>query len=159
MKGISFALFLATSLFVLLSPHQAAAVQVTLILRNIATDDFVEWKITSKAKCTQSTGRIGRDTGAFERSWEVGSAGPDIRFWWNHLSGEAEATVLVNNTVVFSGRCLHGGSGRIRMIDTCPYPSVYKTGGSGPYLLDRLDSNTTDILFATSMLPERFYNR
>lgn len=159
MKGISLALFLATSLIVLLLPRQVAAVEVTLILRNIATDDFVEWKVTSKSQCTQSTGRIGRDTGAFEKTWEVGNAGHDIRFWWNHMSGEAEATVLVNNIVVFSGRCLHGGPGKIRMIDTCPYPSVYKTGGSGPYLVDRLNRNTTDILFATSTLPDRFYNR
>jgi hypothetical protein len=158
MKGISFALFLATSFLVLL-PRHAAAVQVTLILRNMTTNDFVEWKVTSKSRCTRSTGKLRRDTESFEQSWEVGHPGHDIRFWWSHLSGDADATVLVDNVVVFKGRCLHGGTGKVRMIDTCPYPLVYKTGGSGPYLLDQLESDTTDILFATSMLPERFYNR
>jgi hypothetical protein len=159
MKGICFAVFLATSLTLILLPRQAAAVQVTLILRNITTDDFDEWKITSKAKCTQSTGKIRRDTDVFEQTWEVGDAGHDIRFWWSRLSGEADATVLVNNIVVFKGHCRHGGAGKVRMIDTCAYPSVYKTAGSGPYLIDKLDINETDILFATSMLPGRFYNR
>ena len=159
MKGISLVVFLAMSLTVLLLPRQVAAVQVTLILRNITTDDFDEWKITSKEKCTQSTGKIRRDTDAFEQTWEVGNAGHDIRFWWNRLSGEADAIVLVDNIVVFEGHCLHGGAGKVRMIDTCPYPRVYKTAGSGPYLIDKLDRNETDILFATSMLPGRFYNR
>lgn len=157
MKGISFVVFLAMSLTLILSPRQAAAVEVTLILRNITTDDFVEWKITSKEKCTQCTGKIMRDTDAFEQTWEVGSAGHDIRFWWSRLSGEADAIVLVDNIVVFKGHCLHGGAGKVRMIDTCPYPRVYKITGSGPYLIDKLDSNETDILFATSMLPRRFY--
>ena len=89
----------------------------------------------------------------------MGSAGHEIRFWWGRLSGEADATVIVDNVVVFSGRCLHGGWGKVRMIDTCPYPRVYKTGGSGPYLVDKIDSRVTDVLFATSMLPDRFYNR
>jgi hypothetical protein len=159
MKSISFGIFLATGLFFLLLPHHVDAIQVTLILRNIATDDFVQWKVTSKERCTQCTGRIRRDTGDFEQSWEVGNAGHDIRFWWGRLSGEADATVVVDHIVVFSGHCLHGGSGTVRMIDTCPYPRIYKTAGSGPYLVDKLDSNSTNILFATSMLPERFYNR
>jgi hypothetical protein len=45
------------------------------------------------------------------------------------------------------------------MIDTCPYPSVYKTGGSGPYLIEPPDRNVTYVHFATSTLPERFYYR
>jgi hypothetical protein len=159
MKGIYFVVFLAMSLTLILLPGQAVAVQVTLILRNITTDDFNEWKVRSEEKCTQSTGKIRQDTEAFEQSWEVGNSGHDIRFWWSRLSGEADATVLVNNTVVFSGHCLHGGGCSVRMIDTCPYPRVYKTEGSGPYLIDKLDSNVTYILFATSMLPARFYNR
>jgi len=158
MKGISLALLLAAS-FLLLWPRQAAAVQVTLILRNITTNDFVEWKVTSKSRCTRSTGRIRRDTEGFEQSWEVGYPGHDIQFWWSRLSGEADATVLVDNIVVFRGHCLHGGGGSVRMIDTCAYPVVYKTGGSGPYLIDRLESNATNVLFATSMLPDRFYYR
>jgi hypothetical protein len=164
MKGISSAVFIAASLTVLLFPRQVAAVEVTLILQNIvlqniAVYDFDEWKVTSKQKCTQSTGKIGREAGAFEQTWYVGDPGHDIRFWWSRLSGEADATVLVNNIVVFSGHCLHNGSGTVRMIDTCAYPSVYKTGGSGPYLIDQPDRNVTYIHFATSMLPERFYNR
>jgi hypothetical protein len=159
MKGISLALLVATSLTLLLLPSQVTAVQVTLILRNVAAADFNEWKVESKAKCTQSTGRIRRDTEAFEQTWEVGAAGHEIRFWWGRLTGEADATVIVDKVVVFSGHCLHGSPGKVRMIDTCPYPRVYKTGGSGPYLVDKIDSRVTDILFATSMLPARFYNR
>ena len=164
MKGISFPVFLAASLIVLLFPRQVAAVQVTLILQNIvlqnvAVCDFDEWKVTSKQKCTQCTCKIGRDTEAFEHTWYVGDPGNDIRFWWSRLSGEADATVLVDNTVVFRGHCVYNGSGPVRMIDTCAYPSVYKTGGSGPYLIEPPDRNVTYIRFATSMLPERFYER
>jgi hypothetical protein len=157
MKGISFVVFLATSLTLALWPRQVAAIQVTLILRNIATDDFDEWKVTSNEQCTQSTGKIRHDTEAFEQTWDVGNSGHDIRFWWSRLSGEADATVLVNNVVVFSGHCLHGGAGKVRMIDTCTYPRVYKTGGSGPCLIDKPNSDVTYVLFATSMLPGRFY--
>jgi hypothetical protein len=159
MKGISFALFVATSLTLFLLPSRVTAVQVTLILRNMTAGDFNEWKVESRARCTQSTGRIGRETEAFERTWDVGAAGHEIRFWWGRLSGEADATVIVDNVVVFSGRCVYGGWGKIRMIDTCPYPRVYKTGGSGPYLVDKIDGRVTDVLFATSMLPDRFYDR
>jgi len=164
MKRISLVLFLAASLTVLLFPRQVAAVQVTLILQNIvlqniAIYDFDEWKVTSNQKCTQPTGKIRKDTDAFEQTWYVGDPGHDIRFWWSRLSGEADATVLVNNIVVFRGHCLHAGSGNVRMIDTCAYPSVYKTDDSGPYLIDRPDSNVTYIHFATSMLPARFYHR
>ncbi len=118
-----------------------AAVQVTLILqnivlRNVAIFDFNEWKVTSKQRCTQTTGKLGRDTEAFEQTWYVGDPGHDIYFSWSRLSGEADATVLVDNVVVFRGHCLHGGSGQVRMIDTCAYPSVYKTVGPGPYLID-----------------------
>ncbi len=159
MKGISFVVFLATSLTLILFPRQAAAIEVTLILRNITTDDFDEWKVASNEKCTQSTGKIRQDTEAFERTWDLGNSGHDIRFWWSRLSGEADATVLVNNIVVFEGHCLHGGAGKVRMIDTCAYPRVYKTAGSGPCLIDKPDRDVTYILFATSMLPARFYNR
>ena len=89
----------------------------------------------------------------------MGNSGHDIEFWWSRLSGEADATVLVNNVVVFSGHCLHGGRGSVRMIDTCSYPRVYKTEGSVPHPVDKLDSDATYIFFATSMLPARFYNR
>jgi hypothetical protein len=163
LKRILLVLFLSAASSVFLLPPQAAAVEVTLILRNIvlgngAAFDFNEWKVASEQKCTQGTGKIGRDTEAFEQTWYVGDSGHDnnIRFWWGRLSGEADATVLVNNVVVFSGHCLYGG-GRVRMIDSCTYPSVYKTGGSGPYLIDPPDRPVTYIHFATSMLPGRFY--
>ena len=163
MKGISFPVFLAASLTVLLFPRQVAAVRVTLILQNIvlqnvAVCDFDEWKVTSKQQCTQCSGKIGRETDAFEQTWYVGDPGNDIRFWWSRLSGEADATVLVDNIVVFRGHCVYNG-GPVRMIDTCAYPSVYKTGGSGPYLIEPPERNVTFIRFATSMLPERFYDR
>jgi hypothetical protein len=156
MKGISFVVFLA-SLMLILLPRQAEAIEVTLILRNITTNDFDEWKVTSNEQCTQCTGKIRQDTEAFEQTWDVGNSGHDIRFWWSRLNGEADATVLVNNIVVFSGHCLHGGAGKVRMIDTCAYPRVYKTGGSGPCLIDKPHSDVTYVLFATSMLPGRFY--
>ena len=162
-RRILLVLFLAAGSSLLLLPRQVAAVEITLILRNItlgnvATYDFSEWKVASKQKCIQGTGKIGRDTEAFEQTWYVGDPGydNDIRFWWGRLSGEADATVLVNNVVVFSGHCLYGG-GRVRMIDSCAYPTVYKTGGSGPYLIDPPDRPVTYVHFATSMLPERFY--
>src|SRR5271165_1245983 len=103
MKGISFVVFLAMSLTLILLPRPAAAVEVTLILRNITTDCFNEWKVSSSEKCTQSTGKIRQDTEAFEQTWEMGNSGHEIRFWWSRLSGEADATVLVNNVVVFRG--------------------------------------------------------
>jgi hypothetical protein len=163
MKVISY-VFLAAILTVLLFPRQVAAVQVTLILQDIVVQnvpvyDFIEWKVTSKQKCTQCTCKIGRDTEAFEHTWYVGDPGNDIRFWWSRLSGEADATVLVDNIVVFRGHCVYNGSGPVRMIDTCAYPSIYKTGGSGPYLIEPPDRNVTFVRFATSTLPERFYER
>ena len=159
MRRIFLVLFLAAGSSLLLLPCQVAAVQVTLILRNVTTDDFSEWKVSSAQKCTQSTGRIRRDTEAFEQTWYVGDSdyNNSIRFWWSRLNGEADATVLVNDVVVFRGHCLHGGCGKVRMIDTCAYPSVYKTGGSGPYLIERPDKPVTFVHFATSMLPGRFY--
>jgi hypothetical protein len=157
MKPILFAVFLATTLAITLFPHQAAATQVTLILRNIATDDFEEWKIKGSHKFTQSTGKLGREASEFEQTWDVGRAGGEIRFWWSRLRGEADATILVNDVVVFQGHCLHAGNGSVRMIDTCSYPRVYKIDGGGPYLQDKLDCNSTHILFASSMLPERFH--
>ena len=157
MKPILFAAFLAATLAQTLFPHQAAAAEVTLILRNIATDDFEEWKIKSAGHFTQSTGKLGRETSEFEQTWDVGKAGGEIRFWWSRLRGEADATILVNNVVVFQGHCLHAGNGSVRMIDTCSYPRVYKVDGGGPYLVDKLNWDSTHISFATSMLPERFH--
>jgi hypothetical protein len=45
MKLILRALFLVTSIAIALLPRQVAAVEVTLLLRNIATDDFIEWRL------------------------------------------------------------------------------------------------------------------
>jgi hypothetical protein len=156
MKFLLRALFVATSLTVIFLPGQVAAVQVTLILRNIATDDFDEWKIKPSRGFTKTTGRIGKESAEFEQTWDVGEPGSKIRFWWSHLNGEVDATVLVNNFVVFQGRCTHAGNGTVRMIDTCGYPLVYRTGGGGPYLLDSPDCDTTRLEFATSMLLDRF---
>ncbi|MBV9105254.1 MAG: hypothetical protein JO313_04440 [Verrucomicrobia bacterium] len=136
--------------------RSTAAVHVTLILRNVATSDPTEWKIASDQMCTQSTGIIGQDTEAFERTWDVGSPVQHIWFWWATLNGEADATLLVNNVIVFQGHCAHLGYGKVRMIETCSYPRVYKTLGTGPYLQEPLDRNETDIVFAISKLPGRF---
>jgi hypothetical protein len=133
-----------------------AAVHVTLILRNIATSDPTEWKIASDQTCTQSSGIIGQNTEVFERTWDVGSPVQHIWFWWDTLNGQADATLLVNNVVVFQGHCAHFGYGKVRMIETCSYPRVYKTFGTGPYLREPLDRNETDIVFATSKLAWRF---
>jgi hypothetical protein len=157
MKPILLAVLLATTFFITLFPRQTAGAEVTLILRNIATDDFEEWKIKGGHHFTQSTGKLGRETSEFEQTWDVGKAGGEIRFWWSRLRGEADATVLVNNVVVFQGHCLHAGNGSVRMIDSCSYPRVYKVDGGGPYLVDKLTCNSTRVLFATSMLPERFH--
>jgi hypothetical protein len=70
-----------------------------------------------------------------------------------------DATVLVNNFVVFKGRCTHAGEGRVRMIDTCSYPRVYKTGVGGRYLLDKPECDVTYIRFDTSLLGDRFSSR
>ncbi len=159
MKPILLALVVVTSFTVVLFPRRAAAVQVTLILRNIATDDFDEWKIKPTEKFTRTTGKIGRESGEFEQTWDIGKAGGEIRFWWARLTGEADATVLVDNIVVFQGHCMHAGGGSVPMIDTCRYPLVYKTDGGGPYLLDKQGWNATHLLFATSMLLDRFGGR
>jgi hypothetical protein len=159
MKSILLALFMVTSFTMVLFPRQAVAVEVTLILRNITTDDFVEWRIKPEGRFTQTTGKLGRESAEFEQTWEVGPAGGEMRFWWARLRGEADATVLVNNTVVFEGHCLHAGNGSVRMIDTCSYPRVYKINGGGPYLVDRVNWDATRILFATSMLTSRFGSR
>ena len=136
-----------------------AAVHVTLILRNIATSDPTEWKIASDQTCTQSSGIIGKDTTDFEQTWDVGSPVQHIWFWWENLNGQADATVLVNNVVVFQGLCAHLGYGKARMIDTCSYPRVYRTFGTGPYLREPLDRNETDVIFAVSELPWRIFCR
>jgi hypothetical protein len=134
----------------------AAEVRVTLILRNIVTSAFIEWKVASEQMCIQSTGRIRQNTEDFEQTWEVGGAEQRIWFWWDTLYGEADATVIVNNVVVFEGHCSHFGYGKIQMIQTCSYPRVYKKFGTGPYLHEPPDRNETDIIFATSKLPPRF---
>jgi hypothetical protein len=134
----------------------SAAVHVTLILRNVATSDPTEWKIASDQMCAQSSGIIGPDTSGFERTWDVGGPVQHIRFWWESLNGQADATLLVNNVVVFQGLCAHLGYGKVRMIETCDYPRVYRTFGTGPYLREPLDRNQTDIVFATSELSWRF---
>jgi len=157
MKPILFALFLAASFTVVLFPRQAVAVQVTLILRNISTDDFDEWRLKASHQFTRTTGKLGRETGEYEQTWDVGESGGNIRFWWGRLSGEVDATILVNDTVVFKGHCMHTGAGSVRVIDTCSYPRIYKISGGGPYLLDKPECDSTHIAFATSMLPERFF--
>jgi hypothetical protein len=134
----------------------ATAVHVTLILRNIATSDPTEWKVASDQMCTQSSGIIGKDTGDFEQTWDVGSPVQHIWFWWETLNGQADATLIVNNVVVFQGRCAHLGYGKVRMVETCSYPLVYRTLGTGPYLREPLNRNETDIVFATSELSWRF---
>jgi hypothetical protein len=137
----------------------AGTVHVTLILRNVATSDPTEWKIASDEMCSQSTGIIRQDTEAFERTWDVGHPVQHICFWWETLNGQADATLLVNNVVVFQGHCAHYGYGKVRMIETCSLPLVYRTFGSGPFLREPLDRNETDIVFATSELAWRFGNR
>jgi hypothetical protein len=139
-----------------LSQQTAESVSVTLILRNIATPSFIEWKVASEQMCTQSTGKIRQDTEAFEQTWEVGSTGQHIWFWWDTLYGEADATVLVGNVVVFEGHCAHYNGCKVRMIETCSYPRIYKKWGQGPYLREPLGLIETDILFATSKLPRRY---
>ena len=156
MKPLLLALFVMTSFAIILSPGQVGAAQVTLILRNIETDSFDEWKIKPSEKFARSTGKLGRDTGDFEQTWDIGETGGKIRFWWARLSGEVDATVLVNNVVVFQGHCVHNGGGRVRMIDTCSYPRVYKNSGGGPYLIDLPQCDTTRLSFAVSMLGDRF---
>jgi hypothetical protein len=132
-----------------------SGVNVTLILRNITTSYFIKWNVVSDQMCTQSSGEIKPGTDAFEQTWDVGSP-HHVRFYWDTLYGEADATVLVNNVVAFDGHCVHLARGKVKMIETCNYPRVYKTFGSGPYLQERLGRNETDVVFATSTLPPRF---
>ena len=134
-------------------------VHVTLILRNVAVSDPTEWRIVSNEMCTQSTGIIRQDTEAFERTWDVGRPTQHIWFRWENLNGQADATLMVNDVVVFEGHCAHYGYGQVRMIDTCSYPLVYTTFGSGPFLQEPPDRTETDIVFATSKLPGRLDTR
>jgi hypothetical protein len=136
--------------------HQSTAERVTLILRDVITSDFCQWKVASDEMCTQSSGKIGRDDGSFEQTWLVGSPEQHIWFWWDTLNGEADATVLVNDVVVFEGHCIHSGHDKVTMIQTCSAPRVYKTFSSGPYLRERPDRNETDISFAVSKMGSRF---
>jgi len=136
--------------------HPSTAVRVTLILRDVLTSDFCEWKVASDEMCTQSSGKIRRDDEAFEQTFVEGSPEQHISFWWDTLNGEADATVLVNNVVVFEGHCAHFGYGKVTMIQTCSYPRVYRTFGTGPYLREPLDRNETDVVFAVSELSWRF---
>src|ERR1700740_240231 len=96
--------------------NTTASVRVTLILRNISTNYFIQWKVTSDQMCTQSSCKIQQDTEAFEQTWDVGGPTQHIGFWWDTLYGEADATVLVNDVVVFDGHCVHFREGKIRMI-------------------------------------------
>jgi len=156
MKPLLLALFVVTSFTIGFSPPQVEAAQVTLILRNIVTGDSVEWKIKPSERFAKSTGKLGKETGDFEQTWDVGSPVQHIWFWWETLNGQADATVLVNNVVVFQGLCAHLGYGKVRMIDTCSYPRVYRTFATGPYLREPLDRNETDVVFAVSELSWRF---
>jgi hypothetical protein len=135
---------------------KSSSVHVTLILRNIAASGFIDWKVASEQMCTQSSGRIRHDIGSFEQTWDMGTPEQRIWFWWDTLEGEADATVLVNNVVLFEGHCAHSGFGKISMIATCIDPQVYRTFGTGPYLKEPIGLNETDIVFATSHLPPRF---
>lgn len=135
---------------------KASSVQVTLILRNIATSGFIDWKVASEQMCTHSSGRIRQDIGSFEQTWDLGTPEQRIWFWWDTLEGEADATVIVNNVVLFEGHCAHSGYGKTSMIATCINPQVYKTFGTGPYLKEPIGLNETNIVFATSNLPPRF---
>ena len=132
---------------------EASSVQVTLILRNVATSGFIEWKVASDQMCTQSSGSLGPNDEAFEHTWDLGTPGQHIWFWWDTLNGDADATVLVNNVVVFEGHCAHVGYGKVQMINTCSYPRVYKTSGTGPYLIEPMGLNETYVVFASSKLP------
>ena len=135
---------------------KSSSVHVTLILRNIAASGFIDWRVASDQMCTQSSGRIRQDTGSFEQTWDMGTTQQRIWFWWDTLEGEADATVMVNNIVLFEGHCAHSYRGKIPMIATCIDPQVYKTGGTGPYLKEPIGLNETNIVFATSNLPPRF---
>jgi hypothetical protein len=135
--------------------NATGSARVTLILQNIVTPCSIEWKVASDRLCTHSTGKIRQDSEGFEQTWEMGGPGQHIWFWWDTLDGEADATVLVNDVVVFEGHCVHFSEGEVRMIDTCSYPLVYKTYGEGPYLREPLYRRETDILFTTSKLPAR----
>ena len=135
---------------------KASSVHVTLILRNIATSSFIDWKVASEQMCIHSTGRLRQDVGSFEQTWDMGTPEQRIWFWWDSLNGEADATVMVNNVVLFEGHCAHSGSGKISMIATCIDPQVYRTFATGPYLKEPIGLNETNIVFATSKLPRRF---
>jgi hypothetical protein len=156
MKPLLLALFVMTSFTIILLPGRVGAAQVTLILRNIETDSFDEWKIKPGERFAKSSGKLGKETGDFEQTWDIGGTDGKIRFWWVRLSGEVDATVLVNNVIVFQGHCVHSGAGKVRMIDTCSYPLVYKNSGGGPYLIDLPQCDTTRLSFAVSMLGDRF---
>jgi hypothetical protein len=80
MKPFIFALLAVTCFTIVFNPRQAAAVQVTLILRNIDTDDFVEWMIKTEQKWTwtKTTGKIGRDSEEFVQTGDVGDPGSKI---------------------------------------------------------------------------------
>jgi hypothetical protein len=156
MKPRLFAFFAVATFAIILFPRPAAAAQLTLILRNIDTPGFIEWRVKPEHRFTRSTGDLGRESAEYEQTWDIGEAGANIRFWWGRLNGSVDATVLVNNVVVFKGHCTHFGEGSVRMIETCGYPSVYKTDGGGPYLIDKPQGDSTYIHFATSMMIDRF---
>jgi hypothetical protein len=135
---------------------KSSSVYVTLILRNISASGVIDWKVASEQMCTHSSGRIRQDIGSFEQTWDMGTPEQRIWFWWDTLWGEADATVMVNNIIVFQGHCVHSDYGKVAMIATCIDPQVYKTGGTGPFLKEPIGLNETNIVFATSNLPPRF---
>ena len=96
MKSIFLAVLVATCLAIISFPRQAAASYVTLILRNIETNDFNEWRLKPTNKFTRTTGKLGRDSAEFEQTWDVGPAGE-------------QDTILVGSAERGSGR---NGSGR-----------------------------------------------
>jgi len=135
---------------------KSSSVYVTLILRNISPSSVINWKVASEQMCTHSTGRIRGDIGSFEQTWDMGTPEQRIWFWWDTFWGEADATVMVNNIVLFQGHCVNSSYGKASMIATCIDPQDYKTGGTGPFLKEPIGLNETNIVFATSGLPPRF---
>jgi hypothetical protein len=99
---------------------------------------------------------IRQDIGSFEQTWDMGTPEQRIWFWWDTFWGEADATVMVNNIVLFQGHCVNSSYGKASMIATCIAPQDYKTGGTGPFLKEPIGLNETNIVFATSGLPPRF---
>jgi hypothetical protein len=126
-------------------------VDVTLILENCSpnADSFIEWKVESDQNGEKTTGHLG-ETNSQTFTWWMGGSDQNIWFWWDTLDGETDATVLVDNTVVFKGHCANSGFGEKNIDDTCAHPIVYRgqnTTGPGPYLNEYHSEHTTHIHF------------